>query len=440
MRNVGLAGERPGEGSHALIHYEDVRVPAEALLGGEGQAFAIAQTRLGGGRIHHAMRTIGMAQKALDMMCERALSRETQGSMLADKQFVQGYIADSYAQLVQFRLFVLYTAWSIDKHNDYRKVRKDIATAKVVMPTVLHDIAWRAMQVHGALGVTNEMPFFRMILGAGVMGLADGPTEVHKVTVARQVLRDYRPSDDLWPTAVPARSCATRPASQVRRLPRARSGEPVTDIDQAVGRRRMPTLARVDELAAWMDTQGLGVGAPIEHRYISGGSQNEIYEVRRGDVHGAIRIPPVTAAADPDKGIVREWRIIEALDGTDVPHTEAIALCTDTSVLGRTFYLMGFVDGWSPMGTHGVWPEPFNSDVEARRGLAFQLVEGIALLSKVDWQAKGLDDLGRPDGFHERQVDRWTAFLERIKSRELPGFDEASAWLRAHGRSTSSPV
>ena len=154
VRNIGLYGEPLNEGSHALIHYEDVRVPDDALLGGEGQAFAIAQTRLGGGRIHHAMRTIGLAQKALDMMCERALSRETQGSLLADKQFVQGYIADSYAQLVQFRLFVLYTAWEIDKYNDYKKVRKDIATAKVVMPTVLHDIAWRAMQVHGALGTT----------------------------------------------------------------------------------------------------------------------------------------------------------------------------------------------------------------------------------------------------------------------------------------------
>jgi acyl-CoA dehydrogenase len=200
VRNVGLAGEPINEGSHALIHYDDVRVPEDALLGGEGQAFAIAQTRLGGGRIHHAMRTIGLAQKALDMMCERVLSRETAGSILADKQFVQGYIADSYAQLVQFRLFVLYTAWEIDKYNDYKRVRKDIATAKVVMPTVLHDIAWRAMQVHGALGTTNEMPFFNMIHGAAVMGLADGPTEVHKVTVARQVVRDYKPSDDLWPT------------------------------------------------------------------------------------------------------------------------------------------------------------------------------------------------------------------------------------------------
>jgi acyl-CoA dehydrogenase len=211
VRNIGLAGEPADEGSHALIHYVDVTVPADALLGGEGQAFAIAQTRLGGGRIHHAMRTIGLATKALDMMCERALSRETQGSLLADKQFVQGYVADSYAQLVQFRLFVLYTAWSIDRHNDYRKVRKDIAAVKVVMPSVLHDIALRSLQVHGALGASNEMPFHRMVLGASVLGLADGPTEVHKVTVARQVLREHSPSDDLWPTEhLPKKLAAAR--------------------------------------------------------------------------------------------------------------------------------------------------------------------------------------------------------------------------------------
>ncbi len=200
VRNVGLYGEPLNEGFHALIHYEDARVPGEALLGGEGQAFVVAQTRLGGGRIHHAMRTIGMAQKALDMMCERALSRQTADGILAEKQFVQGYIADSYAQLVQFRLFVLYTAWEIDKYNDYKRVRKDVSTAKVVMPTVLHDIAWRAMQVHGALGTTNEVPFFSMIHAAGVLGLADGPTEVHKATVARQVLRDHNSTAGMWPT------------------------------------------------------------------------------------------------------------------------------------------------------------------------------------------------------------------------------------------------
>ncbi len=188
----------------------------------------------------------------------------------------------------------------------------------------------------------------------------------------------------------------------------------------------------VETLGAWMDSIGLdGEGTPIEHRYISGGSQNEIYEIRRGELHGALRIPPPSAPESRDDGIMREWRIIEALDGTDVPHTPAIAACTDLSVLGRAFYIMGFVDGWSPMGVDR-WPAPFDTDLEARAGLAYQLAEGIALLSKVDWQAKGLHDLGRPDGFHERQVDRWTRFLERIKGRDLPGLEVASAWLRKH--------
>ena len=99
-------------------------------------------------------------------------------------------------------------------------------------------------------------------------------------------------------------------------------------------------------------------------------------------------------------------------------------------MLGRTFYLMGYVDGWSPMGRQG-WPAPFDADVAARQGLAFELVDGIALLSKVDWRAKGLDDLGRPDGFHERQVDRWTAFLDRIKAPSCPA-STSPPWLRAH--------
>jgi len=184
-------------------------------------------------------------------------------------------------------------------------------------------------------------------------------------------------------------------------------------------------------LTAWMDERGLGTGEPVEHAFVSGGSQNEIYEIRRGELHCALRIPPPTAPETRDEGIHREWRIIEALDGTDVPHTAAVAMCEDKSVLGRNFYLMGYVDGWSPMNTDG-WPPPFDTDLEARQGLAFELVDGIAQLSNVDWRANGLEGLGRPDGFHDRQVDRWTAFLERIKGRELPGFDVATAWLREH--------
>ena len=187
-----------------------------------------------------------------------------------------------------------------------------------------------------------------------------------------------------------------------------------------------------ERLAAWMDDNDVpGKGAPIQATFLSGGSQNEIYDLRRGDERCVIRIPPPTAPADRDNGILREWRIVKALDGTDVPSTKAVAVCEDASVLGRPFYLMSFVDGWSPMG-RTTWPAPFDTDLEARAGLGYQLAEGIALLSKVDWQAKGLHDLGRPENFHERQVDRWTAFFERIKGREIDGLDTASAWLRSH--------
>ena len=211
IRNVGLGMEPPGHGTHGYIRYENVRVPRDHLLGGEGQAFVIAQTRLGGGRIHHAMRTIAQVKRAFDMMCERALSRETREGPLASMQMVQERIADSWIEIEQFRLLVLRTAWLIDKYNDYKRVRRDIAAVKVAMPKVYHDVAQRALHLHGALGVSNEMPFMGMLLGAEALGIADGPTEVHKVTVARQVLREYKPVDGLWPSAhIPTRREAAR--------------------------------------------------------------------------------------------------------------------------------------------------------------------------------------------------------------------------------------
>src|SRR4051794_25748486 len=140
VRTVPLHGHAPEDGSHPYLRYHDVRVPADHLLGARGSGFAVAQTRLGGGRIHHAMRTVGLVRRALDMMCERALSRHTKGERLADKQLVQEMIADSWIELLQFRLLVLHAAWKIDRYNDYRAVRADIAAVKAAMPKVLHDV------------------------------------------------------------------------------------------------------------------------------------------------------------------------------------------------------------------------------------------------------------------------------------------------------------
>jgi len=202
VRNIGTGTEKPGGGSHGYLRFEGVRVPSDNLLGEEGGAFAIAQTRLGGGRVHHAMRTISQLRKAFDMMCERALSRKVRGGeLLASMQMTQEKIADSWIENEQFRLLVLRTAWLIDKHKDYRKVRKDIAAVKVAMPKVLHDVVQRAMHLHGALGVSNEMPFSGMLIASEIMGIADGPTEVHQQTVARQILKGYEGVDGPWPSA-----------------------------------------------------------------------------------------------------------------------------------------------------------------------------------------------------------------------------------------------
>ena len=198
VRNVGFLAEK--QQVHAYLRFTRVRVPLDHMLGEPGQAFVVAQTRLGGGRLHHAMRTIGQARRMLDHLCERAVSRETQGEKLSQKQMIQEKIADSWIELEQFRLLVLRTAWLCDKHKDYNKVRKDISAVKVAMPKVLHDIAARALQVHGSLGLSDEMPFADQVLQSFHMGLADGPVEVHKVTVARQLLRDYQPANTLFPS------------------------------------------------------------------------------------------------------------------------------------------------------------------------------------------------------------------------------------------------
>jgi len=200
IRNVGVAGHENLGGTHSYIRYTDVRIPADHLLGERGQGFAVAQTRLGGGRIHHAMRTVGLVQQSLDMMLERAVSRPSKGGTLADHQLVQEMIADSWIQVQQFRLLVLQTAWKIDKYNDYRKVIIDISAVKAAMPKVLLDVAGRAIQLHGSLGISTEMPFGAWVMESFHMALADGATELHKIQVAKQLLRGVEPAPGLFPT------------------------------------------------------------------------------------------------------------------------------------------------------------------------------------------------------------------------------------------------
>jgi acyl-CoA dehydrogenase len=185
--------------AHSHIRYTDVRVPLDHLLGPEDGAKVLAQRRLGGGRIHHAMRGIAQCKLAFDMMCERALSRESHGKVIADHQMVQEAVADSYAEINMLRLMVLWTAWTID-NSSTQASRTQIAACKYTCAKVLRDVSYRAIHVFGSLGVTDLTPLQSMWANSPQMAVMDGVDEVHKVTVARNVLKDYRPHEGLWPT------------------------------------------------------------------------------------------------------------------------------------------------------------------------------------------------------------------------------------------------
>ena len=182
-------------------------------------------------------------------------------------------------------------------------------------------------------------------------------------------------------------------------------------------------------LGRWLDTQDApGHGEEPVAEVLKGGSQNMLYKVSRGGQGMVLRMPGPRADERRLSELLREIRLERALKGTDVPHAELVAADETGEVLGKPFYLMKEIDGWSPMD--GGWEAPFDTDLEARRGLAFQLIEGAAKLGRLDWKAQGLEGFGKPDGFHDRQVDRWLSFLDSFKVRELPGLDVASDWLR----------
>ena len=197
-------------GGHAEIKYENVRVPAENLLGAEGTGFLIAQHRLGPGRIHHCMRWLGVSARAFDMLCERATYRYAFGSVLADKQTIQNWIADSAAQMQAARLMTLHAAWKMDTQGA-SAARTDISLIKFYGAGVLHDVVDRALQIHGSLGYSTDLPIEAMYRMARGARFYDGPDEVHRQSVARQILRGYEPPADEVPSEhVPTRTAHAR--------------------------------------------------------------------------------------------------------------------------------------------------------------------------------------------------------------------------------------
>jgi acyl-CoA dehydrogenase len=194
VRNLPVFGYLDHEG-HAEVHFEDVRVPASNLIAGEGDGFMIAQARLGPGRIHHCMRAIGAAERALEAMCARAVSRVTFGQPLAARANIQDWIAESRIEIEMARLLTLKAAWLMDTVGN-RHARTEIAAIKVAAPTVALKVVDRAIQVHGGAGVTDDFHLAATYAHLRTLRLADGPDEVHKLSIARRELAPYVPREE----------------------------------------------------------------------------------------------------------------------------------------------------------------------------------------------------------------------------------------------------
>ena len=194
VRPVPVMGHDGGPG-HCEIRYEDCRVPESNLLGPRQAGFVIAQDRLGPGRIHHCMRAIGSAERAIEMMCRRANEREAFGSKLAEKQFVQEMVAQSRMEIEQARLLTLKAAWRMDTEGK-KAARREISMIKVVAANVVMDVLDRAIQVHGSLGMSDDTPLAAMWRYSRMLRIADGPDEVHKMVIARRELNHWAKAAD----------------------------------------------------------------------------------------------------------------------------------------------------------------------------------------------------------------------------------------------------
>ncbi len=205
MRDVGTMAHANEDGAlmrriggHTELRFENCRVPLDHMIGAPGEGFLLAQKRLSGGRIHHGMRMIGQCLRAYDMLCERAASRQLRGQALGSMQRVQDMVADSASEITMARLLTLHAAWRMD-HVDARESRVDIAMVKYQVPRILYQVLDRAIQLHGALGYSTDLPLEEMYRQARALRIADGADELHRQTIARAVLRDVKPVTG-WPT------------------------------------------------------------------------------------------------------------------------------------------------------------------------------------------------------------------------------------------------
>ncbi len=382
---------------HGEVSFTNVRVPLADVLVGPGRGFEIAQGRLGPGRIHHCMRAIGMAERALELMCRRATSRVAFGKPLAALGANGDVIADSRIAIEQARLLTLKAAWMMDTVG-VKHAMSEIAQIKVVAPAVALRVIDEAIQMHGGAGVSDDVPLTALYAYARTLRIVDGPDAVHRMTIAKIELKRSTPR----PAAPPS---LDEPG-------RVREGE---ELDVA-------------KLDAFLRQAVPGLEGSPEIRQFAGGASNLTYLVRYPNRDLIVRRPPVGAKAKSAHDMGREARIITALKPQYACAPTVLAFGDDPSVMGAEFYVMDRIAGVIPRQD---LPASLGLNAARTRQLCTEVIDKLVELHRVDYRAAGLESLGKGEGYVQRQISGWSDRFRRARTPDVGDCETVMAWLAA---------
>lgn len=376
VRSLPVFGRQDQHG-HSEIVFTDVRVPVGNLLGEEGAGFAVVQARLGPGRLHHAMRAVGAAERALHLLAQRAKQRVVFGRAVAEHGMLHRQIAEARIAIDQARLLCEQAAHLIDEGGG-KEGAALVSMAKVAAPRAALTAIDAAIQVHGAAGVSDDTPLAMLWGWHRAMRIFDGPDETHLRSIARAELRRH-------------------PLPEGQEPPDAEASLP------------LPILR------AFLSGRGVTTDRPLSARLISGGKSNLTFRVTDDRQRWILRRPPLGDLLPGAHDVAREHRVLTALRNSGVPVPNTVALCEDRGLIGAAFYVMDDVPGRvirTPADAHALTREE-------RRRVGFALVDVLADLHSLDPASVGLAGLGRPHGYLERQIRRWVAQLQTVQTRDL---------------------
>ena len=384
-------------GGHAELVFDDCRVGDDDVLGEIGLGFRLAQARLAPARLTHCMRWLGLARRSLDVALDYAAQRELFGAALDQQGIAQAMIADCVIDLEASRGLIRRCAEALDAAEP---ARHESGVAKVFVAEAVGRVVDRAMQLCGGLGMSDDLPLARFAAELRPFRVYDGPSETHRMAIARRAVR--------------------------RRASARRDVDVADTASQASALRRAPLLVRRPVEDA-LDAAGLGTG-PLRASPLGSGHSNVTLAIARDGLDAVLRRPPRPPLAPSAHDVLREARILQGLEATAVRVPRVLYVHADTAALGVPFVVLERAQGVELTEELPGWL----ARPDVRAALADDLIETLCEVHDVDWRAGPLRDLARHDGYLERQLRRFGDLLERTRTRPLPRADELAERLERH--------